>query len=126
MNKLLEKNKLAEKHNLYNYHSGGGCFHLALDTDIDEIMWLINDVIDDNEPSQDYPTREDQRCIFGIDLIYMEDESLKNKVIKILDDYDLCRDWGFDTPFFYDVFSNGITKVKRINEEISALVKEVA
>ena len=126
MNKLLEKNKLAEKHNLYNYHSGGGCFHLALDTDIDEIMWLINDVIDDNEPSQDYPTREDQRCIFGIDLIYMEDESLKTKVIKILNAHNLLGDCDFETPYFYDVFSNGITKVKRINEEISALVKEVA
>ena len=40
MDKLYEENALAKKHNLDNYHSGGGCFHLAYFTNVEGLMWL--------------------------------------------------------------------------------------
>jgi hypothetical protein len=66
MRKLLEDNKLATDNNLGMYYSGGGCYHLSYDTNIDNLFWLINDTLDSetNEPSFDLPNRRKPKMYF--------------------------------------------------------------
>ena len=122
MDKLYEENALAKKHNLDNYHSGGGCFHLAYFTNVEGLMWLINDIDESNEPSMDYPTDENQRCMFGLDLCYLEDDVQTEQIVEILQRHQaLTVDESYDHTFFYDTFKSGVKKMKAITNEINSL-----
>jgi hypothetical protein len=122
MDKLYEENALAKKHNLDNYHSGGGCFHLAYFTNVEGLMWLINDIDESNEPSMDYPTNENQRCMFGLDLSYLEDDAITERIIEILDESnDLFKSKFNDHSYFYATFENGVKKMKAITNKINSL-----
>jgi len=126
MDKLYEENALAKKHNLNNYHSGGGCFHLAYFTNVEGLMWLINDIDESHEPSMDYPTDENQNCVFYIDLSHLENTYETVQIAEILQKHNLITiDESYDHPFFYDTFKSGVKKMKAITNLINS-IKEVS
>ena len=64
-------------------------------------MWLINDIDESNEPSFDYPTDENQNCMFGLDLIYLEDDVQTEQIVEILQKHKhLTIDESYDHTFF--------------------------
>ena len=83
--------ELHERYGLYRWHSGGGCSHFAYDIHAEcELYWLINDdfvYVDNNkayyEPSHEFPTDENQLCVFGLDINNL--------------DLDDKQNWGKDT-----------------------------
>ncbi len=122
-----EQQSLLDEYNLYGYHSGGGCMHFAYDTDIDELQWLINDIDESKEPSQQYPTNKNQRCMFGLYYGYI-DSKLGAKVKKELFYSSSLPNWQFyDGGFyFYDTLENGVSKMKEVTQSINNLLKEKA
>tara|TARA_R110002012_G_scaffold295674_1_gene492382 strand:- start:298 stop:912 length:615 start_codon:yes stop_codon:yes gene_type:complete len=127
-NKLAQEHPLAKENDLYNYHSGGGCFHLAFDSDVETIQWLINAIYnnDDGEPSMDLEDITiNSRCMFGIDLNYLEDDDLYDSIVKILKKHNLNHfNDCYDNAWFLDSFESGVEKMKTITNEINLLTKE--
>lgn len=120
-----EQQSLLDDYNLYGYHSGGGCMHFAYDTDIDELQWLINDIDESEEPSQQYPDNKNQRCMFGLYYDYI-DSKLGAKVKKELfysSSLPNCQfyDGGF---YFCDTLENGVSKMKEVTKSINNLLIE--
>ena len=124
MRKLLEDNKLATDNDLDMYYSGGGCYHLSYDTNIENLFWLINDIDETNEPSFDFPTDENQRCIFGLDCSNLEDTAKTEQIIEILENNQIVQ--YKDQLFFYDFFTTGVKLIKKVTEEINLLTREVS
>ena len=123
---------LAEKYDLYKLNSGGGCLHFGYNTEVADSYWLINDVEEDNEPSQQYPTDENQLCMFGYSFYDLKDESLYPSIWDILIKNDLRQSFERNSPiekkdshaFFLDTLKNGVPKMKAITEELNTLTRE--
>ena len=99
--------------------------HFAYDTDIDELQWLINDVDESKEPSQQYPANKNQRCMFGLYYGYI-DSKLGAKVKKELFYSSSLPNWQFydEGFYFFDTLENGVSKMKEVTQSINNLLKE--
>ena len=116
-----EQESMLDDYNLYGFHSGGGCMHFAYDTNIDELQWLINDIEENGDPSLRYPKNENQVCVFGLDLNYLDNQNLTNSILKIGKDNKTENDNDADWIHFQDTLKNGVTKMKAITDEINNL-----
>ena len=120
-----EQESMLDDYNLYGFHSGGGCMHFAYDTNIDELQWLINDIEENGDPSLRYPKNENQVCVFGLDLNYLDNQNLTNSILKIGKDNKTENDNDADWIHFQDTLKNGVTKMKAITDEINNLKEKV-
>ena len=116
-----EQESMLDDYNLYGFHSGGGCMHFAYDTNIDELQWLINDIEENGDPSLRYPKNENQVCVFGLDLNYLDNQNLTNSILKIGKDNKTENENDADWIHFQDTLKNGVTKMKAITDEINNL-----
>ena len=116
-----EQESMLDDYNLYGFHSGGGCMHFAYDTNIDELQWLINDIEENGDPSLRYPKNENQVCVFGLDLNYLDNQNLTNSILKIGKDNKTENDNDADWINFQDTLKNGVAKMKAITDEINNL-----
>jgi len=119
-----KQESLLDDYNLYGFHSGGGCMHFAYDTDIDNLQWLINDIEEDDEPSLRYPKNENQVCIFGLDLNFLDNQDLTNPILKIGESNKTENDNDGDWIYFKDTLKNGVPKMKAITDEINNLKEQ--
>jgi hypothetical protein len=120
-----EQESMLDDYNLYGFHSGGGCMHFAYDTNIDELQWLINDIEENGDPSLRYPKNENQVCVFGLDLNYLDNQNLTNSILKIGKDNKTENDNDADWIHFQDTLKNGVAKMKAITDEINNLKEKV-
>tara|TARA_X000001388_G_scaffold73550_1_gene65418 strand:- start:1332 stop:1709 length:378 start_codon:yes stop_codon:yes gene_type:complete len=120
-----EQQSMLDDYNLYGFHSGGGCMHFAYDTNIDELQWLINDIEENGDPSLRYPKNENQVCVFGLDLNYLDNQNLTNSILKIGKDNKTENDNDADWINFQDTLKNGVAKMKAITDEINNLKEKV-
>ena len=120
-----EQESMLDDYNLYGFHSGGGCMHFAYDTNIDELQWLINDIEENGDPSLRYPKNENQVCVFGLDLNYLDNQNLTNSILKIGKDNKTENDNDADWINFQDTLKNGVAKMKAITDEINNLKEKV-
>jgi len=120
-----EQQSMLDDYNLYGLHSGGGCMHFAYDTDIDELQWLINDIEENGDPSLRYPRNENQVCVFGLDLNYLDNQNLTNSILKIAKKHKTENDNDADWIHFQDTLKNGVAKMKAITDEINNLKEKV-
>jgi uncharacterized protein YuzE len=103
---------------------------MSYDTNSDNLFWLINDTLDSdtNEPSFDFPTDENQRCIFGLDCSNLEDTAKSEQIIEVLQNYNFgdadAVMSDYDSFIFYDTFKNGVKKMKEVTEEINLLTNK--
>ena len=122
--------QLTEKYNVGEYHSGGGCMHLWQEVDVSDIYWLINptEKIEGEkapynyEPSYIPPNDENQLCMFGLDLDYLEDEEMLEPIVKILKENNVVF-WRDDEPYNYFIasFKDGYKKMTDINNQILSI-----
>tara|TARA_R110002073_G_scaffold333630_1_gene521579 strand:+ start:321 stop:698 length:378 start_codon:yes stop_codon:yes gene_type:complete len=120
-----EQQSMLDNYNLYGLHSGGGCMHFAYDTNIDELQWLINDIEENGDPSLRYPKNENQVCVFGLDLNYLDNQNLTNSILKIAKKHKTENDNDADWLHFQDTLKNGVAKMKAITDEINNLKEKV-
>ena len=120
-----EQQSMLDDYNLYGFHSGGGCMHFAYDTNIDELQWLINDIEENGDPSLRYPKNENQVCVFGLDLNYLDNQNLTNSILKIAKKHKTENDNDADWIHFQDTLKNGVAKMKAITDEINNLKEKV-
>ena len=120
-----EQQSMLDDYNLYGLHSGGGCMHFAYDTNIDELQWLINDIEENGDPSLRYPKNENQVCVFGLDLNYLDNQNLTNSILKIAKKHKTENDNDADWLHFQDTLKNGVAKMKAITDEINNLKEKV-
>ena len=120
-----EQQSMLDNYNLYGLHSGGGCMHFAYDTNIDELQWLINDIEENGDPSLRYPKNENQVCVFGLDLNYLDNQNLTNSILKIAKKHKTENDNDADWIHFQDTLKNGVAKMKAITDEINNLKEKV-
>ena len=120
-----EQQSMLDNYNLYGLHSGGGCMHFAYDTNIDELQWLINDIEENGDPSLRYPKNENQVCVFGLDLNYLDNQNLTNSILKIAKKHKTENDNDADWIHFQDTLKNGVAKMKTITDEINNLKEKV-
>ena len=120
-----EQQSMLDNYNLYGLHSGGGCMHFAYDTNIDELQWLINDIEENGDPSLRYPRNENQVCVFGLDLNYLDNQNLTNSILKIAKKHKTENDNDADWIHFQDTLKNGVAKMKAITDEINNLKEKV-
>ena len=120
-----EQQSMLDDYNLYGLHSGGGCMHFAYDTNIDELQWLINDIEENGDPSLRYPKNENQVCVFGLDLNYLDNQNLTNSILKIAKKHKTENDNDADWIHFQDTLKNGVAKMKAITDEINNLKEKV-
>ena len=120
-----EQQSMLDDYNLYGFHSGGGCMHFAYDTNIDELQWLINDIEENGDPSLRYPKNENQVCVFGLDLNYLDNQNLTNSILKIGEKHKTENDNDADWIHFQDTLKNGVVKMKAITDEINNLKEKV-
>lgn len=120
-----EQQSMLDDYNLYGLHSGGGCMHFAYDTNIDELQWLINDIEENGDPSLRYPRNENQVCVFGLDLNYLDNQNLTNSILKIAKKHKTENDNDADWIHFQDTLKNGVAKMKAITDEINNLKEKV-
>ena len=120
-----EQQSMLDNYNLYGLHSGGGCMHFAYDTNIDELQWLINDIEENGDPSLRYPKNENQVCVFGLDLNYLDNQNLTNSILKIAKNHKTENDNDADWIHFQDTLKNGVAKMKAITDEINNLKEKV-
>jgi len=119
-----EQKAMLDEYNLYGFHSGGGCMHFAYDTNIDELLWLINDIEEDGEPSLRYPKNENQVCLFGLYLNYLDNQDLTDSILKIGEKYKTENDNDADWLHFQDTLKSGVAKIKAITDEINNLKEQ--
>ena len=120
-----EQQSMLDNYNLYGLHSGGGCMHFAYDTNIDELQWLINDIEENGDPSLRYPKNENQVCVFGLDLNYLDNQDLTDSILKIGKNNKTENDNDADWIHFQDTLKNGVAKMKAITDEINNLKEKV-
>ena len=120
-----KQESMLDDYNLYGLHSGGGCMHFAYDTNIDELQWLINDIEENGDPSLRYPKNENQVCVFGLDLNYLDNQNLTNSILKIGEKHKTENDNDADWIHFQDTLKNGVVKMKAITDEINNLKEKV-
>ena len=120
-----EQQSMLDDYNLYGFHSGGGCMHFAYDTNIDELQWLINDIEENGDPSLRYPKNENQVCVFGLDLNYLDNQDLTDSILKIGKNNKTENDNDADWIHFQDTLKNGVAKMKAITDEINNLKEKV-
>ena len=120
-----EQQSMLDNYNLYGLHSGGGCMHFAYDTNIDELQWLINDIEENGDPSLRYPRNENQVCVFGLDLNYLDNQDLTDSILKIGKNNKTENDNDADWIHFQDTLKNGVAKMKAITDEINNLKEKV-
>jgi hypothetical protein len=120
-----KQESMLDDYNLYGFHSGGGCMHFAYDTNIDELQWLINDIEENGDPSLRYPKNENQVCVFGLDLNYLDNQNLTNSILKIAKKHKTENDNDADWINFQDTLKNGVAKMKAITDEINNLKEKV-
>ena len=120
-----EQQSMLDDYNLYGLHSGGGCMHFAYDTNIDELQWLINDIEENGDPSLRYPKNENQVCVFGLDLNYLDNQDLTDSILKIGKNNKTENDNDADWIHFQDTLKNGVAKMKAITDEINNLKEKV-
>ena len=120
-----EQQSMLDDYNLYGLHSGGGCMHFAYDTSIDELQWLINDIEENGDPSLRYPRNENQVCVFGLDLNYLDNQDLTDSILKIGKNNKTENDNDADWIHFQDTLKNGVAKMKAITDEINNLKEKV-
>ena len=120
-----EQQSMLDNYNLYGLHSGGGCMHFAYDTNIDELQWLINDIEENGDPSLRYPKNENQVCVFGLDLNYLDNQDLTDSILKIGKNHKTENDNDADWIHFQDTLKNGVAKMKAITDEINNLKEKV-
>ena len=120
-----KQESMLDDYNLYGLHSGGGCMHFAYDTNIDELQWLINDIEENGDPSLRYPKNENQVCVFGLDLNYLDNQNLTNSILKIAKKHKTENDNDADWIHFQDTLKNGVAKMKAITDEINNLKEKV-
>jgi len=120
-----KQESMLDDYNLYGFHSGGGCMHFAYDTNIDELQWLINDIEENGDPSLRYPKNENQVCVFGLDLNYLDNQDLTDSILKIGKNNKTENDNDADWIHFQDTLKNGVAKMKTITDEINNLKEKV-
>lgn len=124
--KITEKQRnMLNKYKLYGFHSGGGCMHFAYETNNEDLLWLINDVDEYGEPSLRYPKNENDICLFGLDLNYLDDQNLINSILEIGKKHKIENDNGRCWIYFQDTLKDGVLKMKAITEEINNLWLDV-
>ena len=119
-----KQESMLDNYNLYGFHSGGGCMHFAYDTNIDELQWLINDIEENGDPSLRYPKNENQVCVFGLDLNYLDNQNLTDSILKIGKNNKTENDNDADWLHFQDTLKNGVAKMKAITDEINNLKEQ--
>lgn len=123
---------LMKKYDLEKYHSGGGCYHFSYEiTNIPSCanLWLINDVDKMLEPSFEYPTDENQNCVFSFSIDDLEEDvcSYIQSYIESLNVILRARlnIYANDTEIiFYATLKNGVPVMKKLSEEIGKLIED--
>ena len=127
------ESKLMKKYGLVGYHSGGGCFHFSYEpSNMPTCVgpWLINDVDKMLEPSFEYPTDENQNCVFSFSIDDLE-QSAYSRVQEYINEsfkYNLSATFYIEATdheiIFYATLKNGVPVMKKLSEEISKLIED--
>ena len=123
------ESKLMKKYGLVGYHSGGGCFHFSygpsnMPTCVGP--WLINDVDKETlEPSFEYPTNENQNCVFCFSI----DDLERGAYCRVQEYIESLSIFGnieaSDVEIiFYATLKEGVPVMKKLSKKISKLIED--
>ena len=117
---------LIKKYDLERYHSGGGCYHFSYE--IKNMpscanLWLINDVDKTLEPSFEYPTDENQNCVFSFSIDDLEQGAYcrVQEYIESLSIFGNIEVTDYEI-IFYATLKEGVPTIKKLSKKISKLI----
>ena len=123
----IEKS-LMQKYGLEGYHSGGGCFHFSYEApNIPACAgpWLINDVDKETlEPSFEYPTDENQNCVFSFSIDDLE-QGAYCRVQEYIESLSIFGNIEVTDVeiIFYATLKEGMPTIKKLSKKISQLIE---
>ena len=123
------ESKLMKKYGLVGYHSGGGRFHFSYEpSNMPTCVspWLINDVDNETlEPSFEYPTNENQNCVFCFSIDDLEQDAYcrVQEYIESLSIFGNIEASDVEI-IFYATLKEGVPIMKKLSKKISQLIEE--